>query len=108
MFGAIVCDYYTDGKGEFFMTRQQIGQALGYENPNKEIDKLHARHKNRLDKFSTTVILGVVEGSREVNRKMILYSAKGVYEICRWSRSPRPMNSTTMYMTFWRGCVSAI
>lgn len=88
-FGMVVCDYYGNGKGEFFMTRQQIGQALEYTNPNKDIDTLHRRHKERLDKFSTTVTLRVVEGTRNVNRKMLLYSAKGVYEICRWSRQPK-------------------
>lgn len=88
-FGTVACDYYGNGKGEFFMTRQQIGQALGYANPNKDIDALHRRHKERLDKFSTTVTLRVVEGTRIVNREMLIYSAKGVYEICRWSRQPK-------------------
>lgn len=89
VFGAIVCDYYSDGKGEFFMTRQQIGQALDYDEPNKRIDEIHSKHRERLDKFSTTLKLRVVEGKREVNREMVLYSAKGVYEICRWSRQPK-------------------
>ena len=89
VFGAMVCDYYSDGKGEFFMTRQQIGQALGYDEPNKRIDEIHSKRKTRLDKFSTTLKLRVVEGGREVNREMTLYSAKGVYEICRWSRQPK-------------------
>ena len=88
-FGTVLCDYYGNGHGEFFMTRQQIGQALEYANPNKDIDALHRRHKERLDKFSTTVTLRVVEGVRNVNREMLIYSAKGVYEICRWSRQPK-------------------
>lgn len=79
----VSCDFYSNETGEFYMTRQQIGQALEYDNPNKQIDKLHQRHKERLDKFSTTVKMTVVEGNRKVNREMILYSAKGVYEICR-------------------------
>lgn len=88
-FGIVTCDYYGNRKGEFFMTRQQIGQALEYSNPNKDIDALHRRHKERLNKFSTTVTLRVVEGTRLVNRDMLVYSAKGVYEICRWSRQPK-------------------
>lgn len=88
VFGTISCDYYSDGKGEFFMTRQQIGQALGYDDPNKRIDEIHSKHKERRDRFSTALKLRVVEGNRHVNREMILYSAKGVYEICRWSRQP--------------------
>lgn len=41
-----------------------------------------------MDRFSTSVKLTGVEGGREVQREMVLYSAKGVYEICRWSRQP--------------------
>lgn len=88
-FGKLSCDVYQDKNKDFFMTRQQIGQALEYDDPNKQIDKLHHRHKDRLDKLSAAVKLEVVEGGRTVNREMILYSAKGIYEICRWSRKPK-------------------
>lgn len=84
----VSCDFYGDGLGEFFMTRRQIGEALGYENPPTAIKNIHNAHKARLDLFSTTAVLAVVEGGREVQREMVLYSAKGVYEICRWSRQP--------------------
>lgn len=43
----IPCDFYGDGLGEFFMTRRQIGEALGYTNPQLAIDKIHAAHKVR-------------------------------------------------------------
>jgi len=88
-FGSLACDVYGNKKGEFFMTREQIGQALEYDYPTKAIDNLHQRHKNRMDIFSTTLTLGVVEGKRNVNREMMVYNAKGVYEICRWSRQPK-------------------
>lgn len=88
-FGTVVCDYYGNGKGEFFMTRQQIGQALEYDTPRKAIENIHKKHKERLDKFSTVLTLRTVEGTRKVSREMFLYSAKGVYEICRWSRQPK-------------------
>lgn len=84
----VSCDFYGDGLGEFFMTRRQIGKALGYADPQKAIDNIHMAHKARLDLFSTPVKLTGVEGGREVQREMVLYSAKGVYEICRWSRQP--------------------
>lgn len=84
----VSCDFYGDGLGEFFMTRRQIGEALGYENPQIAISKIHNAHKERLDRFSTVSVLDKVEGGREVQREMVLYSAKGVYEICRWSRQP--------------------
>lgn len=88
-FGTVVCDYYGNGKGEFFMTRQQIGQALEYDTPRKAIENIHKKHKERLDKFSTVLKVRTVEGTREVSREVFLYSAKGVYEICRWSRQPK-------------------
>lgn len=85
-FGTVVCDYYGNGKGEFFMTRQQIGQALEYDNPMIAIAKIHDRHKDRLDKFSVLTKLGSTDG-KQYNTH--LYCAKGVYEICRWSRQPK-------------------
>lgn len=84
-FGNVNVDLYGDNN-EFYMTRKQIGEALGYADPQKAIDKLHDRNKERLDKFSTTVRLGVVEGSRTVQREVVVYNAKGIYEICRWSQ----------------------
>jgi len=87
-FSAVQCDFYR-GKKEIWMTRKQIGEALGYSDPQKAIDKIHDRHKDRLDKFSVTVKLGGVEGNREVQRDTCLYSAKGVYEICRWSKQAK-------------------
>ena len=38
-FRSVSCDYYGNGDGEFFVTRQQIGKALEYDNPQKAIDK---------------------------------------------------------------------
>lgn len=57
-FGVLTCDIYTDNKGVFFMTKEQIGRALKYADPQKAIDKLHQRHKERLDKYSIPVSLG--------------------------------------------------
>ena len=85
---SVSCDFWKDVNDEYFITRKQIGTALGYNEPSKSIDKIHNRHKDRFDKFSTTVILGMVEGDRYVERERILYSRKGVMEICRWSRQP--------------------
>lgn len=85
-FGNISCDYYGNGDGEFFMTRQQIGQALEYDNPVIAISKIHTRHKQRLDRFSTLTKLVSVDGKERDN---FVYTAKGVYEICRWSRQPK-------------------
>lgn len=79
-FGSIVCDYYGNNNGEFFMTRQQIGGALGYMDPMIAIAKIHERHKNRIDKFSVLTKLTGTDGKKY---ETYLYFAKGVYEICR-------------------------
>lgn len=83
------CDFWADINDEYFLTREQIGRALGYNNPTKAIDNIHHKHEKRLNKFSTTLTLGAVEGERYVERERILYSRKGVMEICRWSRQPK-------------------
>lgn len=86
-FGALLVDCYTDGCGNFYMTREQIGQALEYPHPRQAIEKIHKRHKKRLDKFCVSVpILGTVK-HREYDT--VLYQSRGVYEICRHSNQPK-------------------
>ena len=75
--------------GDFWATREQIGRLLGYTEPNNAITIVHKRNKERLDKFSTSVILTRVEGGREVSREVTVYSFKGLLEICRYSNQPK-------------------
>nr|DAV64567.1 MAG TPA: hypothetical protein [Caudoviricetes sp.] len=82
------CDFWGNANNEYLVTREQIGRALGYKNPANAIKNIHLKHKERLDKFSTQLILGYVEGNRYVERERILYNRKGIMEICRWSRQP--------------------
>lgn len=83
-----ICDFWGNINNEYLVTREQIGRALGYSNPTKAIDNIHRKHRERIDKFSTTLTLGVLEGDRYVERERILYNRKGIMEICRWSRQP--------------------
>lgn len=83
-FGNITCDVYEKGD-DYFVTRDQIGRALGYKCPRKSIAAIHNRHKERFDKFSAVVKLETTTGKE---KEIFLYSAKGVYEICRWSNQP--------------------
>ena len=87
-FNDISCDFFKNVNDEYFVTREQIGSALGYKEPRKAIQNIHEKHKDRLDMFSTVLSLGTVEGDRYVERERILYNRKGVMEICRWSRQP--------------------
>lgn len=82
------CDFWGNANNEYLVTREQIGRALGYSNPANAIKNIHLKHKERLDKFSTQLTLGYVEGDRYVERERILYNRKGIMEICRWSRQP--------------------
>jgi len=50
-FGEMQCDIYSNGD-DFYMTREQIGRALEYENPREAIKIMHLRYKDRLDKYS--------------------------------------------------------
>ncbi|WP_068786648.1 BRO family protein [Paenibacillus phocaensis] len=88
-FGNVQCDFWRDENGEIVMTREQIGAALEYAEPNKAIAKLHERYKERLNRFSSVVKLTNVEGGRRVERDVVVYYPKGIYEICRWSRQPK-------------------
>lgn len=82
------CDFWGNANNEYLVTREQIGRALGYSNPANAIKNIHLKHKERLDKFSTQLTLGYVEGDRYVERERILYNRKGIMGICRWSRQP--------------------
>ena len=73
---------------DFWVTRKQIGQFLGYKDPMRAVAHLHSRFKERLDKFSTVVKLGTLEGKREITRDERVYNFKGLLEICRFSNQP--------------------
>ncbi|QEY33844.1 hypothetical protein FL966_01615 [Caproiciproducens galactitolivorans] len=63
-FGSVECDFYGNGKNEFFMTREQIGCALGYSDPSDAIRKIHDRHKERLNRFSVQDKLSGTDGKQ--------------------------------------------
>lgn len=80
-FGGLNVDYYGDLRGEFYMTRDQIGRALEYNNPMIAIAKIHSRYSQRLDPLSLTKLVN--------GREVFFYSSKGVYEIIRHSSQPK-------------------
>lgn len=85
-FGDLECNFYRNMNNDILLTREQIGTALEYSSPQKAIDNIHAKHKNRLDEFS------VILKSRGTDGKQYnttFYSQRGVMEICRWSRQKR-------------------
>lgn len=81
---ALVDGYY--GLENAWFTRTQIGEALEYNDPNRQIARIHNRHNERLDQFSVVVKLTTTDGKAY---DTYLYNFKGVLEICRWSRQPK-------------------
>lgn len=88
-FGALNVDVYQNDKHQYYMTREQIGAALEYNNPNKAIQNIHVKNTDRLDPLSTFLKLRKVEGGITKEREIICYSLHGVMEICRLSRQPK-------------------
>ena len=84
-FGEIQCDFYGDGR-ETWMTREQIGVALEYSDPRVAIAKIHAKRKDRLDRFSVVTKLVSTDGK---SYNTTLYNRKGIMEICRHSDQPK-------------------
>jgi prophage antirepressor-like protein len=86
LFGNVQCDFWKDENGDIWMTRDQIGAALEYSDPRISIGNIHNRNKDRLDKFSAVINLITPQGKKQ---KTTVYHARGIYELCRWSRQPK-------------------
>ena len=91
-FDGVIFDCYAEYGGvdpqDFWATRTQIGELLGYENPRDAIKDIHNRNKERLDRFSTQRKMRLHEETRTVTREVFLYNFKGLLEICRYSQQP--------------------
>lgn len=85
-FGTVPCDFYRNMNDEMLLTRNQIGQALEYKNPQKAIDNIHSKHRDRLDDLSVTTKLRATDGKEYFTT---LYTQRGIMEICRWSRQSK-------------------
>lgn len=85
-FESIPCDFYRNMNDDILLTREQIGSALEYANPDDALSKIHRRHKDRLDQLSVIAKLSSTDG-KEYNT--YLYTERGVMEICRWSNKPK-------------------
>lgn len=88
IFHGVTCEFYEYGTkfSELWLSRKQIGEALGYADPQKAIDKIHERYKDRLDMFSVPVKLTATDGKLY---NTLVYNRRGIMEICRWSRQPK-------------------
>ena len=85
-FGDLSCNFYRNMNDDILLTREQIGQALEYANPQKAIDNIHSKHKDRLNELSVTTKLRATDGKCY---NTMLYTERGIMEICRWSRQKK-------------------
>lgn len=76
---------HTRAQDDFWMTREQVGQALGYKNPSISIGTIHKRNAARLDPLSGLINLITPGGKQQT----YVYSMRGVMEICRYSTQPK-------------------
>ena len=81
LFGALNVDVYQNDKHQYYMTREQIGAALEYGNPQISIGTIHKRNADRLDPLSTLINLIKVEGNRTVEREVVCYSLRRGYRL---------------------------
>lgn len=88
-FGSLTCDFYKNDSNEFYMTREQVGQALEYGDPVRTIAKIHDRNADRLSPLSSVVSLTTEVGNHTQQRDTFVYTLRGVMEICRFSRQPK-------------------
>lgn len=89
-FGDLQCKFYRNMNDDILLTREQIGSALEYSNPSKAIQKIHLKHKDRLEPLClrVTEVRYPQNGGVGVNVETVYYTERGIMEICRWSRQP--------------------
>ena len=85
-FGNLSCKFYRNMNDDILLTREQIGSALEYVNPEDSLSKIHKRHKDRLDPLSVVTKLLSTDGKEY---ETMLYTERGIMEICRWSNKPK-------------------
>lgn len=85
-FGDLSCNFYRNMNDDILLTREQIGSALEYSNPDIALSKIHKKHSDRLDNLSVVTKLVSTDGK---SYETILYTQRGIMEICRWSRQPK-------------------
>lgn len=85
-FGDLSCKFYRNMNDDILLTREQIGTALEYSNPDAALSKIHKRHKDRLDNLS---VVAKIKSSDNKFYKTILYDLDGILIICSLSHQPK-------------------
>lgn len=77
--------FYRCDNGDVYMTRNQIGTALGYSNPQKAMDNIFFRNKWVLDKLKKEIKLQSGDGKFYRTQ---LFGEEGIKLIVNYSRKP--------------------
>jgi prophage antirepressor-like protein len=72
--------------GDWWMTSQQIGEALEYAEPRDSVLKIYERNRDELGDFSVTVRLTATDGKSYETR---VFNEEGVMLVCILSGQPR-------------------
>ena len=87
-FGSLAITVVKAGQSEPGITRKQLGEMLGYENPVFAIKDIHVRHAARFDDGAKCAIIKMPDSlGRE--QETCIYTFKGVLEVCRYSNQPK-------------------
>ena len=86
-FGSLEIDVVQAGQAEPGITRKQLGEMLGYENPALAIKDIHVRNADRFDDSAKCAIVKIPDSLGRVVDTYI-YTFKGVLEVCRFSVMP--------------------
>lgn len=79
-------DFYRDDEGNLYMTGEQIGVCLEYENPRKAINNIFDRYKGRLKNYSRDLNLRSRDGKP---RKTRVFNERGIYLVAMKSNQPK-------------------
>lgn len=89
-FNGSEANFYCDEScAEIYMTMAQLANCLGYKtkHPLENMISRHPKLKDR--KFSTTPVLGVLEGNHYAQREVRLFNERGIYEVTFLSTTKR-------------------
>ena len=81
-FGDLSCNFYRNMNDDILLTREQIGIALEYSDPDVALSKIHKKHKDRLDELSVVKKIKCKDGKFY---NSCLYTLEGALVICSLS-----------------------
>lgn len=82
-FGDLQCNFYRNMNDDILLTREQIGTALEYTDPSKAVQKIHLKHKDRLEPLCLRItdIRYPQNGGVGVNVETVYYTERGIMEL---------------------------